>query len=811
MSKMRLYIALVLMLCGALTTQADNKYIFRAITASDGLADNSAQTIKCTKTGRMTISTIGNINFFDGVNFSHINTEQEDKYQLENYRGQYHLYYDAYHHLWLKGAHNVTCVNLNTEVFVSNMDSLFSTLGMKEKVYDMFVDDNTGIVWLCGKDYIMDNKDHKRYPVSTKLNLQDLEMYDEKYLFLFYEDGSLVCFDMASGKQLYQNRAYQGEAVTKYKNSSVVKSYKNGLFQIRNGETEAILLHYDAASRKWETIMESEFHLNNMAIHDDVLYVASEWGYYTYDIMTGEIVHEKSLRLTSGRLLDTDVNAVEFDRQGGMWIGTEKRGLLYARPQNAPFRTWRWDEPETEKYYALLTDLKGITEFNGKNANVLYIDSRRWTWVGTSSGLYLYKSPQAEPEVLTRESGLLNNVIHSIIEDNMHNIWLSTSYGITCLQIVDDAVKYVTSFNNEDNVPNETFIDGKAIKLEDGHIVMQSLDHIVMFNPADFHNILSQKPMLMYPKLTNLLVNGTYVTAGTEVDGTVILEKAITRTKEIDLNYDQNTISLTFSALNYARPLQTYYRVRIKEISDEWQTYSYYNSGGLVDRRGQLHMPLVGLRPGTYHIELLASNVIDKFEGEPYEWIVSVHEPWWRATGLMIVMGVILLVLGILNFIMYNRNTRLRVKRNSDEGDMVRRIQNYAERCEVYYEEVIKVSLDDNPNETESELSPEFIDLMVILLPYIKEQQGKFTIRDLVDLSGKEMSPFFQILSKNLYKNPRSLVRIMRLIQVQNQLRNTDKSMEDIAMDCHFESPNVLISSFYHYFRMTPREYRLSI
>ena len=47
------------------------------IKASDGLADNSAQTIKCTFSGRMTITTLGNINFYDGANFSHINSDQE--------------------------------------------------------------------------------------------------------------------------------------------------------------------------------------------------------------------------------------------------------------------------------------------------------------------------------------------------------------------------------------------------------------------------------------------------------------------------------------------------------------------------------------------------------------------------------------------------------------------------------------------------------------------------------------------------------------------------------------------------------------
>ena len=90
-----------------------------------------------------------------------------------------------------------------------------------------------------------------------------------------------------------------------------------------------------------------------------------------------------------------------------------------------------------------------------------------------------------------------------------------------------------------------------------------------MFNPADFNSILSQQPILMYPKLTSMLVNGTFVTVGTEINGMVILDKAITRTKEINLNYDMNTISLTFSAMNFARPLQTFYRVRIREIDNE--------------------------------------------------------------------------------------------------------------------------------------------------------------------------------------------------------------------------------------------------
>ena len=43
---------------------------FSIINAADGLADNSAQYIVCTKTGRMIISTIGNVNFYDTSHIS---------------------------------------------------------------------------------------------------------------------------------------------------------------------------------------------------------------------------------------------------------------------------------------------------------------------------------------------------------------------------------------------------------------------------------------------------------------------------------------------------------------------------------------------------------------------------------------------------------------------------------------------------------------------------------------------------------------------------------------------------------------------
>lgn len=815
MSITRLILSLLLTFASVFSAFAGQERVFRAITSSDGLSDNSAQTLKCTKTGRMTITTLGNVTFYDGAQFNNVRMSLDDAFRLENYQGHYHLYYDAYHHLWLKGSHNVNCVNLTTEHAVINMDSLFLSMGMKEKVYDLFVDVD-GEVWFCGKDNIQNPQLGYKIMLKPDLNLQDLEVLDKNELFLLYDNGLLECYDVKTGKKKYENRAYGGESAAKYHRSSVLVLRDDGFYQARNGITGGILLSYDTRHREWTTLMESEHHLNGLALYDKVLYVAAQLGYFTYDLQSGAFEHVSALKMRSGRSLYTDINAIEFDRQGGMWIGTETRGLLYARPLNTPFASLPIEGDEAQHYVQLMSDLQGISEFNGRRANVMFIDSRRWTWVGTSSALYLYKSPQDEPIVLSRSSGLLNNVIHGIIEDDFSNIWISTSNGITCLQVADGNVKYVVSFNQDDNVPGESFVNGKVMKLSDGSIVMQAIDHVLHFNPKDFKEILSQQPYKMFPKLTGLMVNGTFIDQGMEVNGSVILQKAITRTKEINLNYDQNSLSLTFSALNFARPLQTFYRVRIKELDEQWKVYSHYNSGGMVDRRGLFHLPLVSLSPGTYHIELQASNVIDKFEGEPYSWVLNINEPWWRASGMVALLAVVLLTLVFINFYLYNRNTRLRIRRNNDEGNIVSRIKNFIERCDTYEDQVMAPLFNEDgvliQPTPQDDLSPDFVEQMLLIMPYVKAQKNmSFTMHGLVQETGVELSELYKIITSNLHKNPRTLVLMLRLKRVQDLLSTTDKTVEAITDECLFSSPNFLISSFYHHFKMTPKDYRLSI
>ena len=183
---MRLYLRFfLLMMYGMLTTVSmpaqEEQRIFYSFDASDGLADNSAQTLKCTKTGRIVITTIGHVNFYDGATFSHIDPKPEDAFPLPKYNGHYHLYFDLHHHLWLKDKYSVTCVNLLTEQFIRNVSDVIKKLGMSKHVDDLFCDQDCHM-WFLSEKELHGTDDHLTVPVSQHAELQDIDVYNHQHL-----------------------------------------------------------------------------------------------------------------------------------------------------------------------------------------------------------------------------------------------------------------------------------------------------------------------------------------------------------------------------------------------------------------------------------------------------------------------------------------------------------------------------------------------------------------------------------------------------------------------------------------------------
>ena len=786
---------------------------FYVYNAANGLADNSAQTIYCTRTGRLVITTMGQINFFDGNGFTYIDPSKENTYPLSNYVGNYHIYFDRFHHLWLKDYHNVTCVDLSTEHFVNSIEKVFEEFGCSDPVADLFVD-QTSAVWLLTKRGVFNVATKQIYPVRSGLNLQDLELCDEHYLLMFYENGLLEVTDLETGKKVYSGQPYDEAEAKIYANTSVQKTIGNTIYQIRNGQNTGILLRFDIEQQTWKTLMKTPYYLSNLAEKDSILYIPSAYGYWTYDLHTEEFEHIEELLMSNGSKLLTDINAMCFDKQGGMWVGTEKRGLLYSRPLKSPFNVYGWENPRALEYAAMMDRLpEPQTTYRNRTVNCVYRDSRGWDWVGTSTGVQVYRSASDHlPVVYTNREGLLNNVIHTIIEDDLHNIWVGTSFGISCLLFENNQLRYINSYSQWDNVPSESFVNGKALRLNDGTIIMQMLDHVIEFTPDKMGTIAQGVHFDITPKLIRLMVNGNNMHTGEELDGNVILDQALSRTDEINLSYNQNSVTLTFSALNYFRPQQTYYRVRVSGLDNTWRVLTNYNSGGLVDSRGLLHLPMVALKPGSYKVEVQTSMVPDVWDGEIFEWIVNVNEPWWRTTGVMVLFGLVILVLVGINTYYYMKNVGMRATRNSQEQGVVRQIRNFAEHCSRR-DTVLLEPVPDEYHHTEGStlnaLTPEFIATMEKIMPMVLSKNiDDLSMRDLCTEAKMDLQPFYKVILSNIYKSPRPLAKTLMLKNAEELLVTTEKDIDEISTECGFVTPNFFIATFYHEHKMTPEIYR---
>ena len=809
------------LLLTASVAMADNEKVFYVYNAANGLADNSAQTINCTKTGRLVITTMGQINFFDGQQFNFIDPSSENLYPLSKYNGHAHLYFDKHHHLWLKKRHTVTCVDLGKEMFVPNIVDVFSELGMEDKVEDLFADQNNNLWLLTGKG-IFHVEGEKYYKVRPKLNLQDVGVHGDKYLLLFYENGQVDVVELSTGETVFTEKAYGDDKVARYSETCIAYPVGDSFFQIRTGsikgQSVSTLLRFDIGKWKWETIMETPYYLSNIVERDSMLYIPSAYGYWTYDLKTGQKEHVEELKMSDGRMLLTDINCMEFDRQGGLWLGTEKRGLLYARPYNSPFHAYRWTDHRALELSDLMDrQVRPQYTYRDNSVNCVFRDSRGWDWVGTSNGLQLYRSKSVRlPQLYTRNDGLLNDVIHCIVEDHAHNIWVGTSYGICCLVLDEDGkLEYVVRYNQWDGVPSESFVNGRSMILEDGEIVMQALDHVITFNTTHMATTNDKINLSIYPKLVRLFVNGTDLKPGRKLDGKVILERALPRTKELDLNYDQNTVSLTFSGLNYFRPQQTYYRARVTGpgMSGQWELFTPFEEQGRVDKSGQLHLPLVSLPPGTFIIEVQASMFPNRWDTVPYEWIVNVNEPWWRTTGVMGLLGLILFGLLVIYLYLYMKNANMRARRNSEEQGVIRRIKGYLERCEVAHGLVLEPLPEEVGGENAvapAECNPEFVKVMTTLMPTVLSKDVKhLSMRELSVEAQMKLPEFYALITSNIYKNPRPVALQMMLERAANILK-TDKikDIQEIASECGFITPNYFIASFYHKYRQTPVEFR---
>ncbi len=161
-------------------------------------------------------------------------------------------------------------------------------------------------------------------------------------------------------------------------------------------------------------------------------------------------------------------------------------------------------------------------------------------------------------------------------------------------------------------------------------------------------------------RLTSFSLFNRPVAIGETEHGT-ILQKAAGFAEQIQLRYEQDMFSLTFSALNFVDPLSMQYRYRLSGFDRDWIETDAVNPVATYTR----------LAPGRYQFEVMARSPGQHWRDQLSSKIsIDVLPPWWLTWWFKLIM--VVLTLSLIWFVMqyrlrHERKTRLWLEKVVDK------------------------------------------------------------------------------------------------------------------------------------------------
>jgi len=394
-------------------------------------------------------------------------------------------------------------------------------------------------------------------------------------------------------------------------------------------------------------------------------------------------------------LANDNVWSIVEDRSGMIWIGTLGGGLQKLNPNNGQFTTFNNSSGQnlsseyissvflgqnnrlilgtaigitifdinTERFEILLSNRKGDEPFTNLNVNHAYEDSRGLIWIGTRNGLNIWDPKLDKVTQLYKSDGLADNVISGIIEDNQHNMWITTSNGVSNLIIhapsLNEEYKFsFVNYSEVDGLQSHEFNLRSIFKSPDGEILLGGTRGFNFFNPENIRYNTSQPQVLF----TGLKLFNEELEVGAEYQKNTILTSDTNGIKEATFTYRQNVFSVEFSAVNYVLPEKTTYAYMLEGFNADW----------LIAENGVHSVTYTNLAPGNYTLRVKAANS-DGVWGEDSA-ILNIHikPPFWLSP-----VAYILYFLFLILILLYARYT---IIRNEQQKFKMKQIELEAQR-----------------------------------------------------------------------------------------------------------------------------------
>ncbi len=353
------------------------------------------------------------------------------------------------------------------------------------------------------------------------------------------------------------------------------------------------------------------------------------------------------------------IETLAFDNKDRLWIGSD---LMIERLDNdkGVFKHYMHSDKDTNTIcqcnpYAIYPDnatgnmwiatnsgaerldpVSGsVTHFlKNKNCRAVFVDHERVTWVGNNNILFRMKPGETDFSVFEypfADNSGGDGILH-IMEDDLHNLWVTTGYALLQINAARTAVKRFAE--NYGIRPNE-FTWADNFKTADGKLYFGNRYGYHAFYPDQ----LPPNPPPPALTFSSFRLNEKEIIPG---ESSVLLSP-IWKTKEIMLNHNQNVFSLDFISQNYHSDKPNRYYYMLENYDSKW--HSLENSHKAI---------FVNVPPGKYIFH--ARVVTDEGSVAEKTLNINIAPPWWKTKWAYAFYIIAFLVIAfIANRIIRNR------------------------------------------------------------------------------------------------------------------------------------------------------------
>lgn len=269
----------------------------------------------------------------------------------------------------------------------------------------------------------------------------------------------------------------------------------------------------------------------------------------------------------------------------------------------------------------------------GEACKVVLADSRGLVWVGTLNGVYVIDSKRKTALRYGKGQGMPNEMIQGIIEDRYGDVWVATANGL-CRFHSSGRDFTLMVFDSQNWLNDCKFMPLTAGYAAKGKLLFGCADGFYVVDPAS----VKATAYSGHPVFTSLVVNNQEIQAGREYDGRVILPRALSHTHRVVLRHDENFITIQFSGLNFELPHHTYYKYRLRGLSDLWTEENPADGLGKAT--------YTNLSPGKYELEVYTAGFDMRWSEKPAMLTIVVEAPiwatWWaKLAYLLLLVGAV--------------------------------------------------------------------------------------------------------------------------------------------------------------------------